>query len=265
MGVFSECVKLSSVTGGESLETIGFYPESTQTVMPDAGAFSGCHRLPQITLSKELRVLGAEVFNSCGLVELSIEDEDTAAWGREIRVHTSAFHHTAVLQWMKKTAASKDGSQKLVWQIGLPKDKEKILRCDSSYGFINELPRIFFTATPREMDDLTISPFRLDYAGRMAVARLEGEQTIDEETLQRYTDLLVSYFEEADLYGRLPENNEDAVLDLLCSSRAFEQRHVTTLIHKASERRMEMRILLRLLDIRRERFGEYSGFEELEI
>lgn len=184
-----------------------------------------------------------------------------SAWHHNVEVHPTAFHHTASLQWMEQCAA--DGTVR--WRIGLPMEKETILRCDQRFGGLARLPELFFSEGPAEADRLAENAFRLDFSGRMAAARLMYPHGLKEETERWYLEVLVTYADRAEYFmdadGETPLRK---LAGLVCGSRYLTREQMIRLIHAAGERQ-DYELAQQILWMKNERFPEDTGFEELEL
>lgn len=258
-GVFGSCSRLKEVFLPKQLEEIGgFYPDTVHA-MPDVGCFSGCHALEKLVLPLSLKQIGAQAFNSCGLRELIVEDTGET-WSRKIRIDTTAFDHTASLQWMGRRV---DGQ--IVWQIGLPVSREKILTCDKKYNVISRLPRLFFESTPQQMDAIAKDCFRLDFSGRMAIARLCYPKYLEEEADRWYEDVIIDYFDRLDQFWPESENKEEEAFDLLCTSPHFTAESLGRLMYLAGKAHVRTELLFKMQKVRNTRFSNITGFEDLEL
>lgn len=253
MGAFHGCIKLSSVKLPEGLERIGFESKDYQVCMPEIGTFGNCVKLDEIELPKTLNYLGAEIFNGSGLKVISVVDEESAEWSRPIRTHKTAFHHVASLCTFQKINSQKE----ILMRMVLPPKRDKILSCDREFGVINELPYHFFNKNPEELDRMAIGTRRMDFLLENARARIEYPGLLDIETEKWYLDYLTDYFDEAVKIG--------IDLSLLCGSRAFTRLHITRLLNNIVKNEIDIAILEEIIKIRNERFGDESGFEELEL
>lgn len=263
-GTFGECSRLSQVTLSEGLEEIGRFFEPTVHMMPDVGVFSGCHSLKLLRLPKTLCSVGAETFNSCGLEELLVEDgaetytADT--WSRKIRVHPTAFDHAAALQWMGKCA---DG--KIVWQMGLPAARDKILSCDRKYHVISKLPCLFFRMRPHEADDIARSAFRLDFSGRMAIARLRYPDFLKPEMRNWYIGILIAYYDRLEQFWPESANREQAAFELLRDSEGFTVELLGQLMYIAGRAHMSPELIYSMMEVRNKKFSGITGLESLAL
>ena len=185
----------------------------------------------------------------------------SSVWHHNVEVHPTAFHHTASLQWMEQCAA--DGTVR--WRIGLPMEKETILRCDQRFGGLARLPELFFSEGPAEADRLAEKAFRLDFSGRMAAARLMYPHGLKEETERWYLEVLVTYADRAayfmDADGETPLRK---LAGLVCGSRFLTREQMIRLIHAAGEEQ-DYELAQQILWMLNKRFPEDTGFEELEL
>ncbi len=297
-GAFGKCAGLREVILEEGIEQIGLWPEGTREAMPETGVFYNCNSLKTLWLPDSVRSIGAETFNSSGIRCLSVcdaaakqePDGDGSAdavpccrpsqaaasadppvpsagtdipWHHTVRVHPTAFHHTADLQWMER--CDPDGT--VCVRIGLPMEKDTILRCDPNFGRLACLPELFFSAGPEAADRLAKEAFRLDFSGRMAIARLSCPHGLTEEMERFYLELLVTYagraayFMEADASGRTPLKR---LTELACENRYLTREQTVRLILAAGEQQ-EYGLAQQILAVQNERFREDTGFEELEL
>ncbi len=262
-GVFGACSQLKEVILPQNLEEIGTCYPDTVHAMPDVGCFAGCHMLKKLALPQSLKAIGAQVFNSCGLESLVVEDAGYQ-WSRHVYVHRTAFDHTASLQWMSRSVAGA-----VVWQIGLPASREKILSCDTTYSIIAKLPRLFFEMEPRQLDEIARRCFRLDFSGRMAVARLRYQDTLEQEMYSWYEQLIIEYFDRLDEFWPQSSNttsdNEQEAFDLLCASDGFTAESLGRLMYIAGKAHVRTELLYQMQKVRNTRFSSITGFEELEL
>ena len=277
-GVFGKCKNLREVILEEGIRTIGLRPEGTREAMPETGAFYNCSSMERLILPESVTYLGAETFNSSGIRILSVCDGEvehaarqqerwsvesamSSVWHHNVEVHPTAFHHTASLQWMEQCAA--DGTVR--WRIGLPMEKETILRCDQRFGGLARLPELFFSEGPAEADRLAEKAFRLDFSGRMAAARLMYPHGLKEETERWYLEVLVTYADRAEYFmdadGETPLRK---LAGLVCGSRFLTREQMIRLIHAAGEEQ-DYELAQQILWMQNKRFPEDTGFEELEL
>lgn len=258
-GVFGECSRLKSVLLPSGLEQIGgFYPDTVQ-VMPDIGTFAGCRSLTELVLPATLTAIGAEAFNSSGLEQVIVEDKGTI-WSRTFRIHPSAFNHTAALQWLSRKTEGR-----ITWQIGLPAARDKILTCDKKYQEISKLPVHFFEKTPDEIDLLTMACFRLDFAGRMAIARLTYPESLDRKMYQWYQGIIVDYFDRLGQFWPGAGDKEAEAIDLLCRSEYFTAESLGRLMYIAGKAQVRTELMFKMQKIRNTKFSAITGLEDLEL
>lgn len=261
-GFFGECSRLEQVQLPDCLTQIGtIYPDNVH-VMPDVGVFSGCHALRELVLPKTVTVIGAESFNSCGLVHLRIEDEETDAqpWARRIKTHPLAFDHTAALQWMSRCI---NGT--VIRQIGLPVARDKILTCDERYRVIASLPRLFLTEGAEQMDAIAKEAFRLDFSGRMAIARLRYPEHLSAEMRRWYLELLVEYSDRLEKFWPGEENRERELLNLLRDCEGFDAQLLGELMAIAGRNHMQPELIYEMMELRNRRFSGITGMECLAL
>mgnify|MGYP002672039458 CR=1 FL=1 len=260
-GTFGGCTALAKIHLPNRLEEIGYYPKDTQNAMPDTGAFHGCISLRKIVLPEHLKVIGAETFNSSGIRCVYAKNEGYESWSRDIKVHPSAFLHTASLKHMVRTTV--DGE--ITWKAGLPDKKEKILSCDNKYGFIQKIPVLFFTEEPEEIDLLTKKGERIDFTGQMAIGRLEYPVRLSEEMESFYVDYLAGHFDKLGCCGVDTEQKQMKLLHLMADKKMFNRNSIQKMMQNAATDRISTTVLEEMIAIRNERFSEETGFEELEI
>lgn len=261
-GLFGECSRLEQVRLPDCLRQIGtIYPDNVH-VMPDVGVFSGCHALRELVLPKTVTVIGAESFNSCGLVHLRIEDEETddQTWSRRIETHPLAFDHTAALQWMSRCI---NGT--IIRQIGLPAARDKILTCDERYRVIASLPRLFLTEGAGQMDAIAKEAFRLDFSGRMAIARLRYPEHLSSEMRRWYLELLVEYSDRLEKFWPGEESRERELLDLLRDCEGFDAQLLGELMAIAGRSHMQPELIYEMMELRNRRFSGITGMECLAL
>lgn len=261
-GLFGECSRLEQVQLPDHLRQIGNIYPSNVHVMPDVGAFSGCHALMELILPKTVTEIGAESFNSCGLVHLLVEDEELEdrPWSREIKTHSQAFDHTAALQWMSRCV---NGT--IVRQIGLPAARDKILTCDERYRVIASLPRLFLTEGAEQMDVIAKEAFRLDFSGRMAIARLRYPEHLSDEMRRWYLELLVEYSDRLEKFWPGEENRERELLDLLQNCEGFDAQLLGELMAIAGRSHMQPELIYEMMELRNRRFSGITGMECLAL
>ncbi len=262
-GLFGECSRLEQVQLPDCLTQIGtIYPDNVH-VMPDVGVFSGCHALKELALPKTVTVIGAESFNSCGLVHLRIEDEETDGqqpWSRRIETHPLTFDHTAALQWMSRCI---NGT--IIRQIGLPEARDKILTCDERYRIIASLPRLFLTEGAEQMDIIAKEAFRLDFSGRMAIARLRYPEYLSTEMRRWYLGILVEYSDRLEKFWPGEENRERELLDLLQGCEGFDAQLLGELMAIAGRNHMQPELIYEMMELRNRRFSGITGMECLAL
>lgn len=262
IGLFGECSRLARVQLPQDLGKIGkIYPDNVH-VMPDVGVFSGCHGLKELTIPRNVTEIGAESFNSCGLVHLRVEDEEAGdrAWSRDIQTHPLAFDHTAALQWMSRCV-----NGKIVRQIGLPAARDKILTCDKRYRIIVGLPRLFLTETAEQMDRIAVDAFRLDFSGRMAIARLRYPEHLSMDMRKWYLNLLVEYSDRLEKFWPCEENREKQLLELLQACEGFDALLLGRLMEIAGRSHMQPELIYEMMELRNRRFLGITGMECLEL
>lgn len=258
-GVFGECSQLQEVVLPSHLEEIGaFYPD-TMHAMPDVGCFAGCRSLKELTLPKTVTSIGVEVFNSSGIENIIVEDIGDN-WSKKCRVHASAFHHTASLQWLSRKVLDE-----IVWQIGLPVSRDKILNCDKKYNIISKLPVLFFEKTPQEIDLITMKSFRLDFAGRMAIARLRYPKFLEKDRYQWYQNLIVNYFDKLEQFWPGSGDKAEEAFSLLCESKYFTAELLGRLMYIAGKTHIRTELIFKMQEIRNTRFVSTTGLEDLEL
>lgn len=261
-GLFGECSRLEQVQLPDQLMQIGRIYPSNVHVMPDVGVFSGCHALKELRLPKTVIEIGAESFNSCRLVHLLVEDEETEgqSWSREIKTHPLAFDHTAALQWMSRCV---NGT--IIRQIGLPAARDKILTCDERYRVIASLPRLFLTEGAEQMDAIAKEAFRLDFSGRMAIARLRYPEHLSAEMRRWYLELLVEYSDRLEKFWPGEENRERELLDLLQNCEGFDAQLLGELMAIAGRSHMQPELIYEMMELRNRRFSGITGMECLAL
>lgn len=266
-GVFGECSRLAAVRLPAGLVSIGYMPRPTDQVMPDVGVFAGCHSLKELTLPAGVTALGAHSFNSCALTHLTATDAGAAAgWGREIRVAATAFDHSAALLWLDKAAP--DGS--VMYRLGLPVARDKILAGDRRFGGILRVPVDFFRHGPVFFDRLAQEAFRLDFSARMALARLEYDGGLAPADREWYRGLLVQYFDRAPQFmPRTPGENEELaysrLFDFLDAQPELTAADMSELLRVAGLLGLSSDLLARMMEIRTRRFETVTGFEDLDL
>lgn len=261
-GVFGECSRLSEVELPQKLVEIGSFFPRTTFVMPDVGTFSGCHSLKTLVLPRTLRSIGEEVFNSCGLETLIVEDEETKdfSWSRMIQVHRSVFSHAAALQWMARSV-----NGKIVWQIGLPVARDKILACDKRYHAISQIPNLFFKCTVEEIDTIAKKAFRLDFSGRMAIARLRYPEFLSTDMRNWYRDILIEYYDRLDQFWPGNRYPAEEAFELFKESEGFDAEMLGRLMYIAGREQMKPELIYQMMEYRNTKFASITGLESLML
>ena len=262
-GCFGECIRLEEITLPDRLQTIGWMPAPTDQAMPDTGVFAGCHALKQITLPAGVSALGAHLFNSSGLVKLRAVDRTSVCWSRPVSVASTAFDHTAALLWLEKL----DPDGQVLYALGLPPARDKILASDPRFGQLLQIPQAFFSHGPAYFDSLAQSAFRLDFSARMALARLSCPAGLCRFAQEWYLSLLVQYFARApqfmpDSPGKDPYSS---LFDFLERQPGLTALDLSQLLRTAGQLRLPARLLNRMLEIRTRRVTSATGFEDLEL
>lgn len=262
-GVFGDCCSLETVLLPEGLRSIGYLPRPTDQVMPDAGTFAGCHALRKLTLPSSVEMLGAHTFNSAGLERLTVRDAAPIDWSRRVTVAQTAFDHTAALLWLEK--ALPDGG--VCYRLGLPPARDKILAGDRRFGAILRMPVDFFRQPVQSFDALAREAFRLDFASRMALARLECPGALSPASERFYLDVLVQYFGQAPQFmpGAKGEQAHGALFDFLQRQPGLTAADVSALARTAGIQGLSAELVNRILECRTARFSTVSGFEDLEL
>lgn len=262
LGAFGDCSRLARVTLPATLRTIGYLPRPTDQVMPDVGVFAGCHALQELTLPARLTALGAHTFNSAGLVRLTALDGAGIPWSRPIAVAATAFDHAAALLWLEKAAP--DGT--ILYQLGLPVARDKILAGDRKFGRILRVPVDFFTQPVSWFDRLAQEAFRLDFSARMALARLEYDAGLSDADRQWDVALLVQYFDHAPQF--MPGRAEDACAALfrrLCRCAILTASDVSAMLRTAGQMGLPAELISEMMAVRTQRFESVTGFEDLDL
>lgn len=262
-GCFGECTALEEIHLPDRLRAIGWMPAPTDQVMPDVGVFAGCHALRELTLPAGVQSLGAHTFNSAGLVRLRAIDGPTLGWSRSVKAAATAFDHTAALLWLEKL----DPAGRVLYALGLPPARDKILASDTRFGQLLRIPSAFFQNGPEYFDQLAQRAFRLDFSARMALARLACPGGLGETARQWYLDLLVRYF------GRAPQFMPDApgeqaysqLFDFLEQQPGLTAAHLSELVRTAGQLGLPAPLITRMLEVRTRRFSTATGFEDLEL
>lgn len=262
-GCFGECIRLEEITLPRQLQTIGWMPAPTDQAMPDTGVFAGCHALRQITLPASVSALGAHLFNSSGLVRLRVVDHGTAGWSRPVTVASTAFEHTAALLWLEKITP---GGQ-VLYALGLPPARDKILASDPQFGQLLQIPQAFFSRGPEYFDQLAQSAFRLDFSARMALARLQNPPGLEPRDQRWYLELLVQYFDRAPQF--MPGAGEEAayagLFDFLESQPGLTAADMSSLVRSAGRLGLSAELLSRMIEVRTRRFDTITGFEDMDL
>lgn len=257
-GVFAGCAALAQVTLPQALRTLGYFPPATAQAMPDVGVFSGCHALQRLSLPEGLRALGAYAFNSCGITCLDTALPENAP---APVIHPTAFEHSAALQWLERRGL--DGT--VLWRIGLPAARDKILRSDPRSGVIAEVPRRFFYDTPAQLDELAFSTGRADFLGRMAIARLAFPARLSDTTAVRYLDFLARHYDALPQFWPAGQDAYHAALALMASSPYLTANHLNRLLRQSGELHLPQDLIAEMIALRNERFRTVTGFEDLEL
>ena len=262
LGTFGDCSRLAEVKLPHSLKTIGYLPRPTDQVMPDVGVFAGCHALKQLTLPEGVTALGAHTFNSAGLVKLTALDADGVGWSRPITAAATAFDHAAALLWLEKA----DRNGQVLYQLGLPVARDKILAGDRRFGRILRVPVDFFTQPAGWFDRLAQEAFRLDFSARMALSRLEYSAGLSDEDRQWDVSLLVQYFDHAPQF--MPGKPEDAYAELfrrLCRCEILTASDVSEMLRMAGALGLPAELISEMMAVRTQRFESVTGFEDLDL
>ena len=262
-GCFGECTALEEIHLPDRLRTIGWTPALTDQVMPDVGVFAGCHALRELTLPAGVQALGAHTFNSAGLVRLRVIDGPSLEWSRTVNAAATAFDHTAALLWLEKL----DPGGRVLYALGLPPARDKILSSDARFGQLLRIPSAFFQNGPEFFDQMAQNAFRLDFSARMALARLACPSGLDEGARQWYLALLVQYF------GRAPQFMPDTpgeeaysrLFDFLAEQPGLTAAHLSELVRTAGRLGLSAPLITRMLEVRTQRFSTATGFEDLEL
>ena len=258
-GVFAGCTALRRVHLPASLHTLGFTPPPVAQIMPDVGVFNGCHALQELCLPAGLSYLGAYAFNSCGLIRLRVTENTYR--NASVFIHPTAFEHSASLQWLERCTA--EGIP--VWRIGLPVSRDKILRSDARSGMIAEVPRLSFTYTPQEMDELAFSTRRVDFLGRMAIARLRCTALLSASMAEAYIDFLADHYDALAQFWPAGEDAPRAALVLMASSPSMNAGHLNRVLRQAGELHLPQDLIAEMIALRNQRFHTVTGFEDLEL
>ena len=263
-GVFGDCARLAQVHLPAGLTAVGYLPRPTDQVMPDVGVFAGCHSLKQITFPAGLTELGAHSFNSSALVSLTAVDNGSAdQWSRPVTVDPTAFDHTAALLWLEKQAP--DGS--VLYRLGLPAAREKILAGDRKFGGILRIPVDFFSHGPAFFDAMAQNAFRLDFSARMALSRLQLPGGLSGADADWYRNLLVRYFDHAPQFmpGEKGEAAYAALFDFLNGLSHLTASDMSDILRVAGPLGLSADLLARMMETRTRRFATVTGFEDLDL
>ena len=280
-GTFGECADLKKISLPGSLEAVGLFRkdpvEETLSFtgemvrgMPDVGAFYGCHSLEKLTLPAGLRVLGPHSFNSCGIVHLILKEGEKDREKKEgTLIAENAFDHAVSLLWMER----QDPEGRVLYRIGLPAARDKILLADRKFGRLKHVPEDFFSREVSYFDRLCKETFRMDFAARMALARLSFPDRLSEENAAWYRDLLTGYFEKAPLF--MPEElpgfegeGRDAwerLFAFLKDKGKLRAEDVTALIRTCGELPVSSALMDQMIAFRTQGFAQATGFEDLDI
>lgn len=260
-GTFGECVNLEKAVLAEGLLQIGYMPRAARQIMPDVGAFAGCHSLKEIVFPQTLLRLGAQTFNSAGLERIGVVSEAAEGEIHKIEVDETAFSHAASLLWMDKL--TKDG--KVGYRIGLPAAMDKILAGDRKFGLIQKIPVHFFQQPVGYFDDLARKAFRLDFSARMALARLRWDEGLSGEYRKWYLNLLVEYFGQGKQFMPCGGNAFQELFDFLKECNGLTAAQMSSLIRTAGELNLSAELISHMMEIRNQRFHAVTGFEDLEL
>ncbi|MBR7046605.1 MAG: leucine-rich repeat domain-containing protein [Lachnospiraceae bacterium] len=280
-GTFGECADLKSVHLPESLEVLGLalgdpgkgnWSFSGEMVrgMPDVGAFFGCHSLKKLVLPSGIRALGPHTFNSCGITHLILKEGEAPGQKTDPPlICENAFDHAVSLVWMEK----QDPHGRVLTRIGLPAARDKILLADRKFGRLKHVPEDFFSREVSYFDHLAREIFRMDFAARMALARLSFPKELSDGNAAWYRDLLTRYFEKAPLF--MPEylpGLEDEDLDpwerlfaFLKEKGRLRAEDVTALIRTCGEVPVSAGLMDAMITFRTREFAAATGFEDLDI
>ena len=279
-GTFGECADLKELSLPDSLEVLGLcrrdaldgslsFTGEMVRAMPDVGAFFGCHSLERLILPAGIRVLGPHTFNSCGLGHLILKGGEEQR-KEDALIAENAFDHAVSLLWMERQ--SREG--RVLYRIGLPAARDKILLADRKFGRLKHVPEDFFFRDVSYFDALSKEIFRMDFAARMALARLSFPERLSEGSAAWYRDLLTGYFEKAPLF--MPESlpgfpsGEDRdpwerLFAFLKEKGRLRAEDVTALIRTCGELPVTARLMDRMIAYRTEGFTAATGFEDLDI
>ena len=271
-GVFGDCSNLQSVELPEGLDTIGYFPKPTDQVMPDMGTFAGCHELKELQLPSTIKSLGAHLFNSCGIIRLSVRCPETKKsggspehryLGESTAVAQTAFDHSAALRWLDLT----DRAGSTIYECALPPARDKILAGDRSFGALLRIPADFFNRPIAYFDRLAREAFRLDFSVQMALSRLAYPLELSEEDRKWYFDLLVKYFERSPQFypGLSGEAAFEKMFDFLQGMPDMTASDMSELLRQAGLLGLSADFIARMIEIRTRRFSAVTGFEDLEL
>lgn len=296
-GCFGECVNLIWVSLPASLKAIGMcdlkaledgrpddcIQSAMLRSMPDVGAFYACHGLKKLSLPQSFRILGPHTFNSCGIEKLQLckekadeaaaapgtgaseDSSDTAARDTSpYSVADNAFDHAVSLQWMDRT----DRRGVVIYRIGLPAARDKILLADRKFGRLAHIPKDFFFEEVGYFDSLAQEVFRLDFSARMALGRLRYDEKLLPENRQWYLRLLIDHFAQAPQF--MPSNEKfkdayEALFDALMKSGGLTAADVSSLIRAAGEEHLSSGLINEMMRVRTENYSLATGFEDLDI
>lgn len=262
-GCFGECTALEEICLPVRLRAIGWIPALADQVMPDVGVFAGCHALRELTLPAGVQALGAHTFNSSGLVRLRVIDGPGLEWSRPVNTTATAFDHTAALLWLEKL----DPAGRVLYALGLPPARDKILSSDARFGQLLRIPSAFFQNGPEFFDQMAQNAFRLDFSARMALARLAHPGGLVEGPRQWYLALLVQYFDRAPQF--MPdapgEETYSRLFDFLAEQPGLTAAHLSELVRTAGQLGLSAPLITRMLEVRTRQFSTATGFEDLEL
>ena len=297
-GCFGECVNLTRVSVPGTVRAIGMCdlksleegkPEgciqpAMLRSMPDVGAFYACHGLKKLSFPESVCVLGPHTFNSCGIEKLQVclrapasgadsssapADGEPEKDGAEqelplYAIADNAFDHAVFLQWMDRT----DRRGVVVYRIGLPAARDKILLADRKFGRLAHIPKDFFFEKVDYFDRLAQEVFRLDFSARMALGRLRYDDHLLPEHRQWYLRLLIEHFAQAPQF--MPANEKfrdayEALFDALMKTGSLTAADVSSLIRTAGEGHLSSGLINEMMRVRTENYSLATGFEDLEI
>ncbi len=297
-GCFGECVNLVRVSVPGTVKAIGMCdlkaledgkPESCiqpamLRSMPDVGAFYACHGLKKLSFPESVCVLGPHTFNSCGIEKLQVcLKEEAGTDGTDgaqkadaqkadankaaapfYAIADNAFDHAVSLQWMDRT----DRRGVVVYRIGLPAARDKILLADRKFGRLAHIPKDFFFEEVGYFDSLAQEVFRLDFSARMALARLRYDEELQPEYRQWYLRLLIEHFAQAPQFMPANEKFKDAyeaLFDALMKTGSLNASDVSSLIRTAGEEHLSSGLINEMMRVRTENYSLATGFEDLDI